>query len=114
MEFKDARLNREFKTIRLMIERYCRDLHKTSDGVLCEECAQLLDYAKARLLKCPFQGDKPTCAKCPIHCYSPEKRMKIKEVMRYAGPKLLWTNPILTVLHLLDERREPPPIPKKP
>jgi hypothetical protein len=40
--------------------------------------------------------------------------MKIKEVMRYAGPKLLWTNPILTVLHLLDERRESPPIPKKP
>lgn len=109
MELKEPRLNREFKTIKAMIERYCRDIHNTRDG-LCADCSELLDYAKARLLKCPFQGDKPTCAKCPIHCYNSEMRMKVKEVMRYSGPKILWTHPVLTIRHLLDERKEPPPI----
>lgn len=97
-------MRREARTVELMIRRYCRDHHST-EGTLCPDCAALLDYALARLEHCPFQEGKSTCAKCPIHCYSPDKRNRIREVMRYAGPRLLWTHPRLSIMHLVDGLR---------
>jgi hypothetical protein len=32
---------------------------------------------------------KPTCKKCEIHCYLPEQRGKIKEIMRHSGMALI-------------------------
>jgi hypothetical protein len=68
-----------------------------------------LDYARTRLRKCPFQEGKTTCAKCPIHCYKPDRREKIRAVMRYAGPRMLVRHPILALLHLIVDnwRKEP-------
>ena len=101
------RMKREKRTIEAMVRLYCRDHHQTSAD-LCPECQQLLDYALARLRKCPFQENKTTCAKCPIHCYNPAMRQKVKAVMRYAGPRMLYRHPILAVMHLLDGRRKQP------
>ena len=55
-------------------------------GVLCAGCDALLDYASYRLAKCPYGEEKPTCKKCPIHCYTKDKREQMHEVMRFAGP----------------------------
>jgi hypothetical protein len=71
-----------------MIELYCRRHHQAK-GSLCDECRELLAYAMQRIEKCPFQADKPTCAKCPIHCYRPAMREKVRQVMRYAGPRMM-------------------------
>jgi hypothetical protein len=30
-------------------------------------------------------------------------REKVKQVMRYAGPRMLWRHPLLTLGHLWDE-----------
>jgi hypothetical protein len=87
-----------------MVRIYCRAHHATRDG-LCPECRELLEYAHCRLDRCPFGADKPTCADCPIHCYKPAMRERVKRVMRYAGPRMLARHPILAVLHLLDGRR---------
>lgn len=110
--FDQARLERERRTIEAMVSRFCRGMHKTA-GPLCAECAELLDYATARLERCPFQQEKPTCAKCPIHCYQAHRREQIKAVMRYAGPRLFWRHPILTVRHFLDAYKEAPPVPRR-
>lgn len=112
MPFDNPRLNREFKTIKAMIECYCFDNHKNAGG-LCPDCRALLDYAEIRLHKCPFGDNKPTCVKCPIHCYQPALREKIREVMRYAGPKMIWKHPILAIFHIIDGKRPIPPIPKR-
>lgn len=85
-----------------MIDVYCRGRHGTS-GDLCDTCRELLDYAFLRLEKCPFGERKPTCAKCPIHCYQPQRREQVKDVMRYAGPRMLLRHPIFTIRHYLDE-----------
>ena len=90
-----------------MIGLYCREEHGT-DGGLCGECEALRDYARQRLLKCPFQQGKTTCAKCPVHCYKPDMRERIRAVMRYAGPRMLVRHPILALLHLLDGLRKSP------
>ncbi len=105
MELRTPKLKREFKTIKVMIECYCRGVHKTKQG-LCSDCSKLLEYAKTRLLRCPFKENKPTCVKCPVHCYQPELRQKVKEVMRYAGPRIILLHPILTIRHFIDEQKK--------
>ncbi|MBK9065004.1 MAG: nitrous oxide-stimulated promoter family protein [Acidobacteria bacterium] len=81
-------------------------------GGLCAGCDSLLDYASYRLLKCPYGEEKPTCKKCPIHCYTRAKRDLMQEVMRFAGPRMLLRHPILAYHHLRDEKRAAPPPPK--
>ncbi len=107
MKAPHKRLKRERETIERMIALFCREQHRSSGG-LCAECAELAEYAKRRLDKCPFQDEKPTCAQCPIHCYKPSRREQIRLVMRYAGPRLLFRHPVLAIRHKLDERKKPP------
>lgn len=106
------RLVRERQTIASMIDLYCHGQHNPQDG-LCPECAALRDYAFCRLDRCPFGLEKPTCAKCPIHCYKPEMRAKVKEVMRYAGPRMILRHPVLSLLHQLDSLRGRPARPSR-
>jgi ATP-dependent helicase YprA (DUF1998 family) len=100
---RENRLRREKETIRKMARIFCKAHHQTKEG-LCEECRALLSYALERIDKCPYQEGKPVCSACPIHCYTPAMREKIRQVMRYAGPRMLLRHPILAVLHLLEGR----------
>jgi hypothetical protein len=99
------RLEREAKTVGAMIRLYCREQHGGAAG-LCADCQELLDYANLRLAKCPFQEGKTTCANCRVHCYKPAMRERVRVVMRYAGPRMLYRHPVLAVRHLLDGRRK--------
>lgn len=96
------RIEREKYTIRVMIGMFCRAHHDTHDG-LCPDCQALYDYAMQRIDKCPFIQNKPTCAKCPIHCYRKDMRERVRQVMRYAGPRMAFLHPILTIMHYVDE-----------
>jgi hypothetical protein len=89
-----------------MISMYCRAQH--GNGALCPDCAELNEYAMERLAKCPFQEGKTTCARCPVHCYRPEMREKIREVMRYAGPRMTYRHPVKAAIHLIHGRRREP------
>jgi hypothetical protein len=100
----------EFKTVSAMVHIYCRDHHKSTLG-LCDECQDLLSYAETKLDRCPYGQKKPTCNKCPIHCYKPEQKQQMKRVMRYAGPRMLIPHPLLSIRHLLHERKT---VPDKP
>lgn len=82
-----------------MIRVYCRSKHDSRKG-LCSECRELEEYAHQRLEKCKFGEDKPNCDSCPIHCYKPQMRERVKEVMRYAGPRMLIYDPVLAIKHL--------------
>lgn len=111
-DLSQGRLRREMRTVEAMIALTCRDLHGGGEGALCPDCTELLDYARFRLERCPFGAAKPTCGNCKIHCYRPEPRARIQEVMRHAGPRMILPHPVLALLHLLvDERR---PAPDKP
>lgn len=106
MPEKRPRITRETKTVEVMIGLYCR-CHHESDG-LCLECSELLDYARKRLDGCIFQEGKTTCAKCPVHCYIPAMKERIRVVMRYAGPRMSQRHPVLTLFHFVDSRRKEP------
>ena len=90
----------EKKTLKAMISIYCRGSHEQHEG-LCESCGELLDYALGKLGKCSFGAEKPKCSQCPIHCYKPAMRQKVKDVMRYAGPRMIHKHPVLAAKHIL-------------
>jgi hypothetical protein len=102
------RLEREKRTIRAMIAIYCGGHHPAATDRPCPECRELLDYALARLERCVFGGLKLACAKCPIHCYKPAMRDRVRAVMRYAGPRMLLRHPIMALWHQFDSRQPPP------
>ncbi len=108
METMHPRIAREHETIVKMTHLFCRRVHNSPRGALCPDCQELMNYALDRLHKCPFQERKSTCAKCTVHCYKPVMRERVRQMMRYSGPRMLLHHPVLAVLHLLDGRRSPP------
>jgi hypothetical protein len=105
MPLATPRLRREHLTMQRMVEIYCRDHHDSAAAGPCEACRQFLDYAERRLEKCPYGEGKPTCAKCPVHCYKRVQREQAREIMRYAGPRMTLRHPWLSLTHLLDKLR---------
>jgi hypothetical protein len=113
----DTRLLGDFARI------YCRGRHRgaqrhalTSDAaalgvygrrlpVVCDECEGLLRYAEKRRAYCPKEP-KPFCSTCDTHCYTTEMRERVRDVMRYAGPRSLFLgHGVAGVKHLMEGRR---------
>lgn len=111
-EVLSGKLLREFQTIKAMVEIYCK-AHCDAKGKLetCQDCQDFLTYAHTKLDRCPYGQNKPTCNKCPVHCYKPELKAKAREIMIYSGPRMLLPHPIMAIRHLLAERG---PVPGKP
>lgn len=105
-EMQATRMVRESATVLAMIRIFCHGSHDTRGSGLCPLCNQLRDYVQVRMDRCPFRGDKPTCVKCPVHCFKPEMRERVRQVMRYAGPRMPIRHPYLTLMHFLDGRRK--------
>lgn len=87
--------NKELKVVTLMIKLYYKK-HKNND-ISYEE---LLEYVTLRQSKCPFKETKTFCSNCMVHCYKSEYRVKIKEVMKYSGPRMILYHPILAIQHV--------------
>ncbi|MCL4838750.1 MAG: nitrous oxide-stimulated promoter family protein [Thermoanaerobaculia bacterium] len=109
-----GRLRREVRTFEAMLALFCRERHGAGRGALCAACDELGAYARERLARCPYGAAKPACNLCPIHCYRPEMRERVREMMRHAGPRMLVHRPVLARFHLLlDARRPAPPLPAR-
>ncbi|MEG1310918.1 MAG: nitrous oxide-stimulated promoter family protein [Romboutsia sp.] len=98
-----GRIEKEKKVIGLMINIYCKKKHCTKKGELCDECLELLGYTYKRLDFCKFGEEKKFCSKCTIHCYKKDMKAKIKEVMKFSGPKLLFYKPIEVIKHIFEK-----------
>ena len=105
------RIQREKQTITKMIDLYASGCPQASPNA--EKYRALHRYALKRLDRCAFGEEKPACKQCPIHCYQPAKREEMKQIMRWAVPRMLWRHPILAIRHLIDDRRPVPPLPEK-
>jgi hypothetical protein len=109
-----VRRARELTIIRAMVRLYCRGHAHADRTPLCPDCAELLDYATRRLERCVFGDAKPTCANCTVHCYKASMRERIRVVMRWAGPRMLWRHPVLAVRHMIDGHLPAPVIQRSP
>ncbi len=106
MRRTNKRLDRESLTMTRMVGIYCTARHDGGEVRLCAACQDFLDYAQVRLQKCPYGEDKPTCANCPVHCYKPARKAQARDIMRFAGPRMLLRHPILAIAHQLDGFRK--------
>ena len=97
----------EADVMSMMIGIYCRGHHHAnrsaaseSEPSLCPDCRRLLTSARSRITACPRMDVKSFCSACPVHCYSREMREKIREVMRWSGPRMLLHHPLMTLHHM--------------
>lgn len=115
---------REQETVSMMIRLYCRKNHVTGDDSngspgnrksedvdskrdrLCPECRELLNYAEKKIQRCPFMENKTFCSNCRVHCYQSEMREKIRGVMRFSGPRMLFYHPFMALHHMWCTLRE--------
>lgn len=102
----EEKRQREKKIVTQMIGVYCHSKHGTGKNMLCPECQKLADYACLRSDKCPFMETKTFCSNCKVHCYQPEMREKIREVMRFSGPRMLFHHPVAAIRHVIESRKE--------
>jgi hypothetical protein len=104
MRINDSKLEIEKSTVKQMIRLYCRRHHFGSSTFFsCDECNDLIEYAFLKLDKCVYGQKKPSCNKCTTHCYNQKMRKKIKAVMRYSGPRMIYINPILAIKYLVNK-----------
>ncbi len=101
-----AKREREKRMVGEMIALWCRAKHGTRGGELCPECAELAAYARRRSDRCPFMEEKTFCSNCRVHCYRPAMREKIREVMRFAGPRMIFHHPVAALRHVYETRAE--------
>lgn len=102
----ETKREREKKVVTEMIGLYCRKNHGTRKGELCRSCRELAEYAAGQSDKCPFMETKTFCSNCKVHCYRPDMREKIREVMRFAGPRMIFHHPVMAVRHVIEMKRE--------
>ena len=104
----ESKREKEKRVVDMMIRLYCRKKHggHRDKGGLCEECRALRDYAALRADKCPFMETKTFCSNCRVHCYRPDMREKIRQVMRFAGPRMLLCHPVMALRHVISSVRE--------
>lgn len=95
----------EKKLVSQMIALYCKKQHG-GKHTLCTECAELDAYARQRSDKCPFMETKTFCSNCKVHCYKPAMREKIREVMRFSGPRMIFSHPVTAICHVIETKKE--------
>lgn len=91
-------LEKEKEVFKLMVEIYCKG-HKHENSI-CLDCQLIVDYGIRRIDNCPFGEEKTFCSQCKIHCFQDEKRKKVKEIMRYSGPRMIFYHPIMALKHI--------------
>jgi hypothetical protein len=114
----DKRLDRDLKTLLRFIEFYCHARHPRGAAValslrgfdiaavaghpvaLCPDCTKLAAHALVKRSRCSMDP-KPECKHCPNHCYHPEYRRQIREVMRFSGTQIMLRGRIDYLVHLL-------------
>ena len=101
----ESKREREKRTVSLMIRIYCKKKHGTRKG-LCPECEALDAYARMRSDKCPFMETKTFCSNCKVHCYKADMREKIRAVMRFSGPRMIFSHPVMAIRHVVESKRE--------
>lgn len=113
---KKDKQEQEKKLIAVMIAMYRSFKEREMDD---DELDELLLYSTKRIESCLYRKNgekKPFCNVCPVHCYKRDMRERIKKVMRYSGPRLLFKHPFLSLKHLFKtiySKKHPPQSPKR-
>jgi Nitrous oxide-stimulated promoter. len=107
----ETKREEEKKLVSQMIALHCRKNHRAKG--LCLDCAELDAYARQHSDKCLFMEMKIFCSNCKMHYYKPVMREKIRVVMRFSGPRMIFSHPITAVRHVIETKKDWRKIDKK-
>jgi len=82
MTDKNQAIEQDIEILREFTALYCRENHNEEE--MCPACRATLEYAIERRRKCPMDP-KPKCKDCQVHCYRPQQRQAIREIMKFGG-----------------------------
>lgn len=83
----------------IMTKIHCKGQHHKTHSILCTSCQEMVVYAWDRIDHCPHGAKKPFCSKCTIHCFQPLFRERVKTMMRYSGPRMIFYAPKVALQH---------------
>lgn len=92
------KITNEKEIVALMIDLYFKGSQNTLSR---EEYLDLKEYSLQKLDSCPFGEEKTFCSVCKIHCYDVDHRERIRSVMRYSAPRMLFYHPVMMLSHTL-------------
>lgn len=101
----DDKREHEKHIVNLMIKIYCKGNKHCPEGY-CDDCKELMAYSNMMVDKCPFMENKTFCQNCRVHCFKKDMRARIKEVMHYSGPRMIFHHPILTIQHGIESYKD--------
>ncbi len=103
---RQRKLQRDLRVLARFVAIYCDDLHRQQNRSpahirghdvttllgheieLCDDCLRLLTHSLVKRSLCPLDP-KPACKHCPSHCYHPDYRAQMRQVMRHSGKRLI-------------------------
>ena len=106
MKNVETKREAEKRMVTQMISLFCKKKHGTDGRTLCLSCEELAAYARERSDRCPFMESKTFCSNCKVHCYKPNMREKIRQVMRFAGPRMIFHHPVAAIRHVILTKQE--------
>ncbi len=80
---------------------FCKAHHSGEKDAcgLCPSCRATVEATLARTAVCPFDHEG-NCQDCAIHCQRGEAQERIREIMRYAAPRMALRHPLMAAEYL--------------
>ena len=95
------RTTRDRKILEAMGRIFCKAHHSGEKDPygLCPSCRETVEATLVRTAVCPY-GHEGNCQDCDIHCQRGEAQERIREIMRYAAPRMVFRHPLMTAEYL--------------
>lgn len=95
-------LDKDRRTLEAIGSIYCRGHHPgvaKDTGGLCPACRGTIEQTLDRAAACPY-GHGHNCEDCETHCQRGEAQQRIKAIMAYAAPRMVFRHPLMTLEYL--------------
>lgn len=97
---------RDLKTLEAIGRIYCDAHHRKAERDargLCASCGEAIDATFARAANCPNHRSG-NCEDCDVKCQRGDAQVRIKQIMRYSAPRMLFRHPLMTLEYLRKKR----------
>lgn len=99
---ENTHIDKDRKTLEAIGRIYCAAHHedaKKDEAGLCASCRETVERTFERASACPF-GHEGNCQDCEVHCQRGDAQRRIREMMRYAAPRMTVRHPLMTFDYL--------------
>lgn len=97
---------RDLKTLEAIGRIYCKAHHQGTEqdeAGLCPSCREAVESTFARAANCPNHQTN-NCEDCEVKCQRGDAQKRIKQIMRYSAPRMIFCHPLMTLEYLRKKR----------